>query len=136
MPIHDWSRVDAGLFHHFHQAWTIEISNALNAGGLLEAGFAFLLTVAVFATLIDPRGPRLGGVVVGMAQTAAVLVGFHLTGGAANPALYAGPGLWQLTLPGAVRPLADHPVYWGGPIVGALLGGLFYTALVLPPEKK
>lgn len=40
MPIHDWSRVDPGLFHHFHQAWTIEISNALNAGGLPSGYFA------------------------------------------------------------------------------------------------
>jgi len=38
MPIHDWSPVDAGIFHHFHQAWTIEIRNALNAG-LLPHGF-------------------------------------------------------------------------------------------------
>jgi hypothetical protein len=32
MPIHDWSRVDANLFHHFHQQWTIAICNRLNAG--------------------------------------------------------------------------------------------------------
>lgn len=38
MPIHDWSRVDPGVFHDFHQAWTIEIRNALNAGAL-PAGF-------------------------------------------------------------------------------------------------
>ena len=38
MPIHDWSRVDAGIFHHFHQAWTIEIAHALN-GGVLPSGF-------------------------------------------------------------------------------------------------
>ncbi|HEX7375733.1 MAG TPA: DUF4058 family protein [Pirellulales bacterium] len=30
MPIHDWSRVDAGTFHDFHVAWTIELRNALN----------------------------------------------------------------------------------------------------------
>lgn len=29
MPIHDWSCVDHGVFHDFHQAWTIEIRNAL-----------------------------------------------------------------------------------------------------------
>jgi hypothetical protein len=23
VPIHDWSRVDAGIFHDIHQAWTI-----------------------------------------------------------------------------------------------------------------
>ena len=34
MPVHEWSRVDANLFHHFHQCWTIAICDALNAGGL------------------------------------------------------------------------------------------------------
>jgi hypothetical protein len=41
MPIHDWSRVDANLFHDFHQAWTMSIRNALNLG-LLPAGFSAL----------------------------------------------------------------------------------------------
>ncbi len=40
MPIHDWSRVDPGVFHDFHQAWTIAIRNALNAGGLPPGFFA------------------------------------------------------------------------------------------------
>ena len=26
MPIHDWTRVDAGLFHAFHQGWIITLS--------------------------------------------------------------------------------------------------------------
>src|SRR5438128_1476475 len=34
MPIHDWTRVDAGLFHDFHQDWTIELRRTLNAGRL------------------------------------------------------------------------------------------------------
>jgi hypothetical protein len=34
MPTHDWTRVDAGVFHHFNQAWTVEITNALNGGSL------------------------------------------------------------------------------------------------------
>ena len=38
MPVHDWGRVEAGVFHHFHQAWTMEITNALN-DGLLPADF-------------------------------------------------------------------------------------------------
>jgi hypothetical protein len=41
MPIHDWSRVDANLFHHFHQRWTIAICDALN-GGLLPQGYSAL----------------------------------------------------------------------------------------------
>jgi hypothetical protein len=40
MPIHDWSRVEAGIFHHFHQAWTIEIATTLNAGRLPDGYFA------------------------------------------------------------------------------------------------
>ncbi|MEX2316526.1 MAG: DUF4058 family protein [Pirellulales bacterium] len=30
MPIHDWSRVEAGIFHDFHLAWIMEIKRALN----------------------------------------------------------------------------------------------------------
>ncbi len=30
MPIHDWSRVDAGIFHHFHLGWIDQIARALN----------------------------------------------------------------------------------------------------------
>jgi hypothetical protein len=38
MPIHDWTRVGAGTFHHFHQAWITALSDVLN-GGLLPDGF-------------------------------------------------------------------------------------------------
>ncbi len=34
MPLHDWTRVNAGLFHHFHQGWCWAISSALNRGQL------------------------------------------------------------------------------------------------------
>jgi hypothetical protein len=30
MPIHDWTRVDAGIFHHFHQRWIAAITDVLN----------------------------------------------------------------------------------------------------------
>jgi len=42
MPIHDWTRVDAGLFHDFHQSWTVALRNALNAGGLPPDYFALV----------------------------------------------------------------------------------------------
>ncbi len=32
MPIHDWTRVDAGIFHDFHHEWISTIKRALNAG--------------------------------------------------------------------------------------------------------
>ncbi len=34
MPVHDWTRVGAGLFHHFHQRWIGALTDALNFGGL------------------------------------------------------------------------------------------------------
>jgi hypothetical protein len=38
MPIHDWTRVEDGIFHHFHHEWISTISRTLNAG-LLPAGY-------------------------------------------------------------------------------------------------
>ena len=38
MPIHDWTRVDAGIYHHFHHEWISSINHALNRG-LLPAGW-------------------------------------------------------------------------------------------------
>ena len=41
MAIHDWTRVDAGLFDDSHQDWTIELGRLLNAGRL-PPGYAAL----------------------------------------------------------------------------------------------
>jgi hypothetical protein len=42
MPMHDWSRIPSGLFHHFHQDWSIEITRLLNRGRL-PAGLSALV---------------------------------------------------------------------------------------------
>ncbi|HVA49280.1 MAG TPA: DUF4058 family protein [Pirellulales bacterium] len=42
MPMHDWMQVDAGIFHDFHLAWTVELRNALNEG-LLPADYYALM---------------------------------------------------------------------------------------------
>ncbi len=42
MPIHDWSRVPSGLFHHFHQDWSIELARTLNRG-LLPSNLSALV---------------------------------------------------------------------------------------------
>ncbi len=42
MPIHDWTRVDAGLFHHFHQEWVTSLCNALNSERLPPDYFALV----------------------------------------------------------------------------------------------
>ncbi|MCI0462494.1 MAG: DUF4058 family protein [Gemmataceae bacterium] len=40
MPVHDWTRVKAGIFSHFHHEWISEIARALNAGVLPEDYYA------------------------------------------------------------------------------------------------
>ena len=41
MPVHDWTLVDAGLFHAFHQDWISTLCRArLNAGVLPSDHFA------------------------------------------------------------------------------------------------
>lgn len=38
MPLHDWTHVRHGMFHHFHNAWIYRLADLLN-GGVLPAGF-------------------------------------------------------------------------------------------------
>src|SRR5438552_113197 len=63
MPIHDWSRVPAGLFHHFHQHWAVSICDALNAGRLPK-GYSALIdqsAAGVYPDVITlERRPRAG----------------------------------------------------------------------------
>jgi hypothetical protein len=40
MPIHDWTKVAAGIFHSFHHDWISEISRALNRGVLPDDYYA------------------------------------------------------------------------------------------------
>ncbi len=42
MPIHDWTRVQPGLFHHFHQDWSIEVARELNRGRLPKGFYALV----------------------------------------------------------------------------------------------
>jgi uncharacterized protein DUF4058 len=63
MPIHAWSRVPAGLFHHFHQQWSSVICNALNAGRLPKGYYALIEQTAggvVPDVLTLGRRPRVG----------------------------------------------------------------------------
>jgi Protein of unknown function (DUF4058) len=46
MPIHDWTRVAAGIFHHFHHEWISEIARTLNRGLLPDEYYAMAEQVA------------------------------------------------------------------------------------------
>ncbi|MBI3407024.1 MAG: DUF4058 family protein [Planctomycetes bacterium] len=46
MPMHDWTKVEAGIFHAFHHEWVSEISRALNRGLLPKDYYALPEQVA------------------------------------------------------------------------------------------
>ncbi|KAL6627015.1 hypothetical protein ACP70R_030741 [Stipagrostis hirtigluma subsp. patula] len=97
-------------------------------GVAMEAVLTFSLLFAVYATIVDKRhavgtlGPLLVGLVVG----ANVLAGGPYSGASMNPARSFGPAL-------AAGVWAGHWVYWVGPIIGGLLGGLVYEGLFMGP---
>ena len=76
MPVHDWTRVGAGIFHDFHGAWVIELRNALNAGLLPKDYYALseqhagrstrdLIPLrAAAAASLPPLPPATGGLAV------------------------------------------------------------------------
>jgi hypothetical protein len=65
MPIHDWSRVDAGVFHAFRLRWIVALCDALNAELLPEDHFAMIEEAArgpVLNILAEPPSAGQGDV--------------------------------------------------------------------------
>lgn len=84
MPIHDWTRVEAGDFHDFHQCWVVALRNALN-GGILPPDFMAMTDQVTGRAIPDvialrtreSNGPP-GGVAVATAPpTARVIAKFE-----------------------------------------------------------
>jgi hypothetical protein len=46
MAIHDWTRVPAGIFHHFHFEWIAALSRVLNSGRLPAGYYALAEQIA------------------------------------------------------------------------------------------
>jgi hypothetical protein len=46
MPVHDWTRVEAGIFHDFHPTWITELKRALNSGLLPPDHYALAEQIA------------------------------------------------------------------------------------------
>jgi MIP family channel proteins len=95
----------------------------------LEAICTFFLTFAVFGTAIDPRGPKIGGLAVGLVITMDILAIGPLTGGSMNPARSFGPafvtGNWY-----------GQFVYWVGPILGSVVAALLYEYVLMHHPKE
>jgi MIP family channel proteins len=88
-------------------------------GIAIEAVLTVVLVLAVFGTAIDPRAPRLGGMAIGLAVAADILMGGPLTGAAMNPARWFGPAV-------AAGAFDNWYVWWVGPLIGAAVAAVIY----------
>lgn len=96
------------------------------AGIVVEAILTSLLVFAVIGTAIDGRAPKIGGLAIGLALTADILLGGPLTGAAVNPARWFGPAV-------AAGAFANWYVWWIGPAIGAAAAALVYRYALAEP---
>jgi glycerol uptake facilitator-like aquaporin len=74
---------------------------------------------------VDPRGPRIGGLAIGLAIGADIMFGGPLTGAAMNPARWFGPAV-------VAADFSEVLVYTLGPVIGASIIAIVYRYLFLP----
>ncbi len=91
---------------------------------LLEAIATFLLMFVIYGTIVDLRGPKIGGLGIGFVVAADILVIGSRTGGSMNPARSFGPAV-------ASGVFEAQLLYWLAPIVGALVAALLYEFLFM-----
>jgi glycerol uptake facilitator-like aquaporin len=136
--------VALGTPHLDSELSSYQLSQVLS-GAAVEFCCTFVLTLVIFGTVVDPRAPRLLGPIgrwlstlwIGLAMAAIVLVAFRLTGASANPARWFGTVVWEFTVDrlSQMHPFRDQLAYWVGPILGALVAGGVYNALLMPSEE-
>jgi len=91
-------------------------------GLVTEIILTFFLMFAVYATAIDRRAPKVGGLYIGLTVTLGVLAGGPITGAAMNPARHLGPAL-------AGGSMEHLWLYWVGPALGAAMAAAVYRNL-------
>lgn len=102
----------------------IAASLTMGQAVFVEAILTFLVVFVVFGSAVDARGPKIGGLAIGMTVAMDILMGGPLTGAAMNPARAFGPalvaGFWK-----------NQSVYWVGPLLGGAAAGWIYSKLYL-----
>ena len=115
-----------GPIHPTVPALGADVTAAQGVG--IEGILTMVLLLAVFGTAVDARGPKIGGLAIGLAVFADILLGGTLTGAAMNPARWFGMALWD------GPNWANAWVWIVGPLVGAAVVALLYRYLWLPAQ--
>jgi aquaporin-4 len=97
---------------------------------LVEVVLTFFLVMTVFAVAVHKKAPAgWAGFAIGGIIFLNHIVGVPLTGAGMNPARSFGPALVTMDF-------AFHWVFWVGPIIGGILGGvLYYYAFIYSRNK-
>jgi len=98
-------------------------------GIVTEAVITMVLLVAVLGTAVDRRAAKIGGLAIGLALVAGILMAGTLTGAAVNPARWFGPALFALEWSNAI-------VWIVGPLLGAGIVAVVYRVLFLPEAEE
>ena len=88
-------------------------------GLVAEIVLSFFLVFVVYGTGVDTRGPKCGGLFIGLTVALDILMGGPVSGAAMNPARHLGPAL----LGGGLQHIW---IYWLGPIIGGVLAAQIY----------
>lgn len=83
----------------------------------VEALLTIFLVWAVYGTAVSPLAPRIAGFGIGLTVATDILMGGPLTGAAMNPARHLATAIPAVFFD-------NWYVYWAGPLLGALVGGL------------
>lgn len=101
----------------------------MGLGIAIEAVLTFFLVMTVYGVAVNKQAPAgVFGWAIGAIITADILLGGTQTGGAMNPARAFGPAL-------ASGMLENQPIYWLGPLIGAMLAG-FVSEYLHKEQKK
>lgn len=92
-------------------------------GIAIELVMTLTLVLVVFGTAVDARGPKLGGLAIGLALGASILFSGPLTGSMLNPARWFGPAI-------ASGYLDDWYVWIVGPVLAGLVIGALWRWVI------
>lgn len=92
-------------------------------GIFIELIATFVLVTVIVMVALDTKGKTgLAPLLIGFTLAVGILAVGAYTGGSLNPARSLGPAIFS-------HHWDDHYVYWIGPLVGAIVAGLFYRTV-------
>ncbi len=98
-------------------------------GIAIEFVMTLVLVLVVFGTAVDARGPKLGGLAIGLAVGADILFGGPLTGAAMNVARWFGPAV-------ASGDFSNWYVWIVGPLLAGLAVGALWRYVMAERETR